>query len=71
MKTAIYFSFAFLTVFGTSILIQHVSLALLLVLLAPIPLIWLVISTLKDKNAPDKTFHTHFYQDWEYERNHQ
>jgi len=69
MKTAIGFSFVFITAYALSVLYGWVPAALFFVSTSPIMIIYLVIKVLRDSEEPIATFEDEFYQDWRYRRN--
>jgi len=69
MKTAISFSFVFITAYALSVLYGWVPAALFFVSTSPIMIIYLVIKVLRDSEEPIATFEDEFYQDWRYRRN--
>jgi hypothetical protein len=70
MRFAIGFSFFYIIVYSFSLLF-NISMMLDLMMMRGFPLIeiWVVISILKDKNVPKKTFEEYFYQDEDIKRN--
>lgn len=71
MQFSIWFSFIYLTVYVASVM-MNVSETFVFLLFAgsPFVIVWVVISILKDKHEPKKTFRDYFYQDEELRRVH-
>lgn len=69
MWVSIWFSVVYLMVYVCGIMLEASDNFIYgLFLGSPFMIIWLVISILKDKNEPHKTFDEYFYQDEEIRR---
>jgi len=69
MWFSIAISFIYIIVYSLSLLFNvSVTLDLILLICFPFVEIWVVISILKDKNIPQKTFEEYFYQDEDIKR---
>jgi hypothetical protein len=71
MQLSIWFSFIYIVLYVCGILF-NASDTFVYVLFAgwPFVIIWVVVSILKDKHEPQKTFKDYFYQDEEMKRIH-
>ena len=69
MRTAIGFSFIFITAYALSILYGWVPAALFFVSTSPIVVIWTAYKILKDPYESENTFEDKFYEDYNYRRN--
>lgn len=69
MKTAISFSFIFITTYVISVFATWLPAALFFATSLPLMLIYLVYKVLRDPHEPQQKFEDQFYQDYPYQRN--
>lgn len=69
MRTAIGFSFIFITAYALSLIYGLIPAALFFVSASPLVVLYTVYKVLKDPEEPQQSFEEFFYQDWQYRRN--